>query len=198
MLSDADLYCEQMEGFEQYDKTTREKLVYRLKMAFEGGRQSGHLWEQANTDFLKSYGFTQFWGEPCILTLKRDGLFLLIIIWIDDLAIAYANKDENLFDQLATAYGKRVKSKISDCVDKFIGLKITRNRDARMLSLSQELCIEKMAGRFLPNRRTLRKSTTTPTWLTDKAQRVSTLSKLGIATIESESAIKQGKPYLEL
>eukprot|EP00965_Chrysotila_dentata_P066323 2195837-Pleurochrysis_carterae.AAC.1 len=73
MLSDADLYCEQMEDFEKYDKTIREKLVCKLKMALEGGRQSGHLGQQANTDFLKSCGFTQFWGEPCIFTLKRDG-----------------------------------------------------------------------------------------------------------------------------
>eukprot|EP00965_Chrysotila_dentata_P039299 1306324-Pleurochrysis_carterae.AAC.1 len=63
MLSDADLYCKQMEGFEECDKTTREKLVCKLKMALEGERQSGHLWQQANKDFLKSYGFMQFWGE---------------------------------------------------------------------------------------------------------------------------------------
>eukprot|EP00965_Chrysotila_dentata_P012968 428253-Pleurochrysis_carterae.AAC.1 len=94
-------------------------------MAFEGGRQSGHLWQEANTDFLKSYGLKQFWGEACIFTLKRDGLFLLVIVWIDDLASAYANKDDNLFDQFATAYGERFKSKVSACVDKFIDLKIT-------------------------------------------------------------------------
>eukprot|EP00965_Chrysotila_dentata_P147500 4869309-Pleurochrysis_carterae.AAC.1 len=100
-----------MEGFEEYGKTTREKLVCNLKMALEGGHQSGH-------------------------NLKRDGLFFLVIVWIDDLAIAYANKDKNLFNQFATAYGKRFKSRISACVDKLIGLKITRNRDARMLTLS--------------------------------------------------------------
>eukprot|EP00965_Chrysotila_dentata_P123059 4067608-Pleurochrysis_carterae.AAC.1 len=54
-----------------------------------------------------------------------------------------------------------------------------------------------MADHFLPNK-TLRKSTTTPAWFTDKAQQASTLSKLGIATTESESATKQGKSYLEL
>eukprot|EP00965_Chrysotila_dentata_P032277 1076255-Pleurochrysis_carterae.AAC.1 len=69
-----------MEGFEEYDKTTREKLACKLKIAIEGGRQSGHLWQQSNhADFLKSYGFTQFWGETCIFTLKRDGSFLLVI-----------------------------------------------------------------------------------------------------------------------
>eukprot|EP00965_Chrysotila_dentata_P121135 4006240-Pleurochrysis_carterae.AAC.1 len=41
MLSDADLYCEQMEGFEKYGKTTREKLACKLKMALEGGRKYG-------------------------------------------------------------------------------------------------------------------------------------------------------------
>eukprot|EP00965_Chrysotila_dentata_P028018 931688-Pleurochrysis_carterae.AAC.1 len=98
MLSDADINFEQMEGSEEYDKATREKLVCKLKKAFEGGRQSRHLWQQANTDFLKSYGFTQYWGEPCIFTLKRDGSLLLVCVRIDDLANAYANKDGNLFD----------------------------------------------------------------------------------------------------
>eukprot|EP00965_Chrysotila_dentata_P022337 739169-Pleurochrysis_carterae.AAC.2 len=65
-------------------------------MALEGGRQSGHLWQQANTEFLKGCGFSQFWGEPCILTFKRNNSTLLVIVWIDDLAIAYANKVEKL------------------------------------------------------------------------------------------------------
>eukprot|EP00965_Chrysotila_dentata_P050426 1671740-Pleurochrysis_carterae.AAC.1 len=64
MPSDTDFYCKQIEGFEEYNKTTREKLVCKLKIVFEGGRQSGQLWQQANTDLLKSHGFTQFWGEP--------------------------------------------------------------------------------------------------------------------------------------
>eukprot|EP00965_Chrysotila_dentata_P004487 145882-Pleurochrysis_carterae.AAC.3 len=54
-----------------------------------------------------------------------------------------------------------------------------------------------MVDRFLPSK-TLRKSTTTSAWFTDKTQRGSTFSKLGIATTESDSAIKQDKPYLDL
>eukprot|EP00965_Chrysotila_dentata_P087568 2890502-Pleurochrysis_carterae.AAC.1 len=87
-----------MKGFEEYDKMTRERLVCKLKMALEGGRQSGYLWQQANTEFLKGF-------------------------WNDDLAIAYANKDEKLFGHFAKACGNRFKSKISNQVDKFIGLK---------------------------------------------------------------------------
>eukprot|EP00965_Chrysotila_dentata_P188287 6172647-Pleurochrysis_carterae.AAC.1 len=107
----------------------------------------------------------------------------------DYLTIACANKDEPFFDQFAAAYGKRFESKISACVDKFIGLKITRDRKARSLTLSQELYIEKTADCFLPIK-TLRKTTTTPAWFTDKAQRVSTFSKLGITTTKSDSAGK--------
>eukprot|EP00965_Chrysotila_dentata_P106169 3506509-Pleurochrysis_carterae.AAC.1 len=54
-----------------------------------------------------------------------------------------------------------------------------------------------MADRFLPNE-TLRKPTTTPACFTDKAQRTSTYTKLALAANESDIAIKQGKPYLEL
>eukprot|EP00965_Chrysotila_dentata_P166865 5509895-Pleurochrysis_carterae.AAC.3 len=37
-----------MEGFDEYDKRAPEKLVCKLKMTLKGGRQSGHLWQQAN------------------------------------------------------------------------------------------------------------------------------------------------------
>eukprot|EP00965_Chrysotila_dentata_P042752 1419382-Pleurochrysis_carterae.AAC.1 len=53
-----------------------------------------------------------------------------------------------------------------------------------------------MADRFLPNK-TLRKPTTTPAWFTDKAQRTSPYTKFLASTNESDSAMKQGKPYLE-
>eukprot|EP00965_Chrysotila_dentata_P032022 1067824-Pleurochrysis_carterae.AAC.2 len=130
--------------------------------------------------------------------LKRGGSLLLVIVWIEDLAIAYTpTRTKTLFNQFAKAFGERFKSKTSACVDKFISLKITRDRNARTLTLPQDLYIEKTAGRFLPNT-TLRNSTTTPAWLTDRAQRVRTFSKLGFATTESDSAIKQGKLYLEL
>eukprot|EP00965_Chrysotila_dentata_P051822 1720471-Pleurochrysis_carterae.AAC.2 len=142
-------------------------------------------------------GFTQFWGEPCIFTLKRNGSCLLVIVWIDDLAIAYANNDNPLFNDFAQAYAKRFKSNISAYANKFIVPKFTRDRNARTLIISQKLYIITMAYCFLPNK-TLRQSTTTPAWFTDIAQRVSTFSKLGLATTESNSATKQGKPYLEL
>eukprot|EP00965_Chrysotila_dentata_P065762 2178821-Pleurochrysis_carterae.AAC.1 len=100
-------------------------------MALEGGRQSGHLWQQANTEFIEGYDFSQFWGQPCIFTFKRDNLLVFVIVWIDDLAIAFANKDEKLFDHFAKACGNLFKSKISNQVDKFIGLKVTRDRNAR-------------------------------------------------------------------
>eukprot|EP00965_Chrysotila_dentata_P137128 4535641-Pleurochrysis_carterae.AAC.7 len=48
-----------------------------------------------------------------------------------------------------------------------------------------------MADSFLPSK-LQRKSTTSPAWFTDQGQRVSTFSKLGIATTEFDSAIKQG------
>eukprot|EP00965_Chrysotila_dentata_P104623 3454824-Pleurochrysis_carterae.AAC.6 len=144
MLSNADLYCEQMEGFEEYDKTAKRTSSRAMASCSSGANR------------------------------------------------AYAPSSAT-----APAYGERFSSKIYACVDKFVGLKITYNRDARTLTPSHELYIKNMAGRFLPNKM-LRKSTMTHAWFTNKAERVSTSSKLGIATTESDSAITQGKLYLEL
>eukprot|EP00965_Chrysotila_dentata_P021600 715746-Pleurochrysis_carterae.AAC.1 len=161
MLSDADLYCEQLEDIYEYDKTAREKLV-DARADISGSKPT--------PSFLRTIGLYSVPGRTLHLTLNRNGLFLLVVVWIDDLDIAYANTDESFFDEFATAHGKRF-------MGKFIGLKITRDRDARTLTLSQELHIEKMADRLLPNK-TLRKSTSIPVWFTDKAQPASTFSKL--------------------
>eukprot|EP00965_Chrysotila_dentata_P184649 6095307-Pleurochrysis_carterae.AAC.1 len=109
-------------------------------MVIEGGRQSGHLWQQADTEFLEGYGFSQFiWGEPCIFTFKRDISFLLMIV--PSLTRA---RTRSCLTTLQGIYSNRFKSKISDQVDKFIGLRVIRNRNARTVTLSQELYIKQV------------------------------------------------------
>jgi hypothetical protein len=54
-----------------------------------------------------------------------------------------------------------------------------------------------MANRFLPTP-SLRKPVTTPAWFTDKAERKTTYSDLALATSEKDSAVHNGKAYLEL
>eukprot|EP00965_Chrysotila_dentata_P153391 5070199-Pleurochrysis_carterae.AAC.8 len=137
---------------------------------------------------LKSYGVMQFCGKPCIFTLKRDVSFLLAVVYIYNLDIAYANKDKTLFDQSATAYGKHFSSEISAGMDKFIGLKITRNRDARTYTLSQQLYIEEVDCCFLPNK-TLRKSTAAPASFTDKAQQAKGTEQWSRSILASSSNI---------
>eukprot|EP00965_Chrysotila_dentata_P066632 2206321-Pleurochrysis_carterae.AAC.4 len=110
-LSDADVYCEQMEGSEEYDKTTREKFMCKLKMALNSN-------VDAKADIL---------GNRLSLRASK--------------AMASRNSGSNCF-----------KSEFSDEVDKFIGLKVTRDRNARTVTLSQGLYIKKMADRFLPNK----------------------------------------------
>ena len=192
---DTEIYCEQPEGFVQLEKKSKEKLVCRLKKALEGGRQSGYLWQTRNSKSLKNFGFKQCVFEPCIFLLRRGESIIIILVWIDDLAIAYRGKA--LMEEFIQTYAKDTKVKPASELTKFLGMKITRDRSAKTISLSQEAYIENMADRFLPTS-SLRKHVSTPAWYTDKAERKTTYSDLSVAKNERDSAVHNGKPFLEL
>eukprot|EP00975_Prorocentrum_lima_P037718 7935495-Prorocentrum_lima.AAC.1 len=121
---------------------------------------------------------------------------MIILVWIDDLAIGY--KGEKLRSSFFTAYCKVFNAKEIETLDLFLGMAITRDRSQRTITLSQEKYIEKLADKFLSSA-TVRKTVSTPAWFLDRAQkRTTTYSELQLSTGAHDDAIKHGKPYLEL
>lgn len=140
-----EIYMEQPEGFV---KKGSEHKVCRLNKAIYGLKQAGRQWFKRLRNSMKTWGFSEFIaGDITIFTkIEENGDVTIILIYVDDMAgFASSPRLLDVFKaQIATEY------KFSDMgeISHFLGLRITRNRKARTLSIDQQHYIDKMIQRF--------------------------------------------------
>ncbi|KAM4066759.1 reverse transcriptase (RNA-dependent DNA polymerase) [Hirsutella rhossiliensis] len=119
-----------------------------IYMPLYGLRKSPLLWHRELTNTLKKIGFKTVPHEPCCLTL--DGIF--VFFYVDDIVFAFRKEDglraKALTDQLRSKY----ELTGGNDLQWFLGIEIIRNRDRRLIWLSQASYIEKI-GRLANKRR---------------------------------------------
>jgi len=105
------------DGFKQFDKSGRELCAW-LRMALEGLRESGNLFQVATVEWLTNEGnggcfgegaFTQLVSEPTTFVWQKGNAFLALSVWIDDIWTACNN--DTIFKMFYEAYGKRWNAK---------------------------------------------------------------------------------------
>ncbi|KAK4408085.1 Retrovirus-related Pol polyprotein from transposon RE2 [Sesamum angolense] len=62
-------------------------LVCRLKRSLYGLKQASRQWNIELTSKLESYGFTQSPHDHYLFTLRKDSLFLALIVYVDDVLL---------------------------------------------------------------------------------------------------------------
>jgi hypothetical protein len=88
---DEDIYMEQPEGFKKENKG--EKLYCKLRKSIYGLKQSARNWNSLLDKWFKSNGFIQSIKEPCLYTHNKDGIYLALAIYVDDIIIISNNQD---------------------------------------------------------------------------------------------------------
>ena len=85
------LYCELPEAV--YSEQYRRTHVAKLHMALEGSKQGGALWRKGNKKCLvDTCGFQMLDSDPTLFIKWFDSLFILLIVWVDDIVAAYHAK----------------------------------------------------------------------------------------------------------
>ena len=139
-----DIYMQQPEGFVEKGK---ERLVCKLKKSLYGLKQAPREWYHKFHSFMLSQGYRRSDIDHCLYTKRaKDGSLLILILYVDDMLLAGTNMDE-----LAA-----LKSKLNDSFDMkdlgdashILGMRIVRDRDKKLLYLSQTEYIEKVLKRF--------------------------------------------------
>ena len=147
------LYVEQPHGFEKPGK------VCKLNMALEGTKQAAHLWQKNLNEFMIEYGFERCVVDPCLYkyVVGGSGSILICAVHVDDVLCGY--NDANSMDDFEKAFAKRFNaSRVG--ASTYLGAEITRDRDARTITMTQRVYIEKMASKYLVGGNT--KKWTTP------------------------------------
>ena len=140
---DADIYVDQPEGFVQGDP---EEDKLHLHKGLYGLKQSPRLWHQKLDAELRKLDFVKMSSEASIWVYKRDGVRLIVPVFVDDLLIIGKSRPEidRLKDQLARVFKFRDLGPISF----FLGVKVTRDRKLRKIWLSQDQYAKTMLARY--------------------------------------------------
>ncbi len=131
---DKEIYLYPPPGFETYD-ANGELLVWKLKKAVYGLKQSPHLWGRKVVEALTEEGFKPIQSEPCLFTITENGTTVELIYHVDDFLVI--GKQGELLTKVRNAFHKHFKTKDLGDATRFLGIDITRNRPNRRISLSQ-------------------------------------------------------------
>ena len=140
------IFVEQPEGFRKVGPKG-EKLVCQMKRSLYGLKQSPRNWNQVIDAWLTEYGLTASSADPCVYVRRSpDGSLLIVMLWVDDLIICGNNAAE--IDHFKETISKRFDMKDLGDLSNILGLKVIRDRPARILEIHQEEYIDEVLQRF--------------------------------------------------
>jgi hypothetical protein len=110
--------------------------VLRLHRALYGLRQAGRAWNKRLEAELLAKGFTQSSADPSLWILRSESGAILAMFYVDDglVAARTAAEADALVDLVASMFAIRKLGEPQD----FLGIEITRDRQARTITIDQE------------------------------------------------------------
>lgn len=118
----------------------KKGTILRVQKALYGLRISPLLWQKEFTSTLKKLGFTVVPHEPCCMI--KDGI--IIFFYVDDIIVAYnKHKTEEADDAVKLLQQKYTMTGGND-LQWFLGVEVIRQRDQRLIQLSQSAYIDKI------------------------------------------------------
>lgn len=138
-----EIYMQQPEGYAVAEGN--KQLVWKLKKSLYGLKQAGRTWHIKIDIALKHRGFSTLPADLCVYVRREEKTIIVIGLYVDDLLIA-SNSLNDLNDfkkNLSTEF------KMEDLGEAafMLGVKITRNRAARAITISQSAYVTALLER---------------------------------------------------
>ena len=145
-LLEEEVYMELPEGFRE----GMDHLVCKLKKALYGLKQGPRNWWKLISQFLvEQLGFKPTVSDPCLFFKRSSsGRLLLLFLFVDDMQIGYHAADQEEWCELKAKLVQRFNTKDMGPSTWILGMRITRNRKARTITLDQELYVTKALERY--------------------------------------------------
>ncbi|CCF50876.1 hypothetical protein NDA11_001912 [Ustilago hordei] len=153
--------------------------AYQVVKGLYGLRQSGQEWNMEFDKFLWHSNFHRLDCAPCIYTRGMGNDFAIVIIYVDNTLII-APKLE-VVKCIKEEIGKRWRMEEGSNVSHFLGIKISRNREAKTMDLEQTSYIKQLLDKHL-----------------DKHRRKSSIPLQDIPVTEMAASIAEQKEYPQI
>ena len=141
---DKEIYMEQPEGFQVKGK---EDYVCRLQKSLYGLKQAPRQWYKKFESVMGEQGYRKTTSDHCVFFQRfGDDDFIILLLYVDDMLIV--GKNAGRIVQLKRQLSKSFAMKDLGPTKQILGIRITQDRAAKKLHMSQEQYIEKVLCRF--------------------------------------------------
>jgi transposase InsO family protein/ribonuclease HI len=147
-MVDEEIYVKMAPGYEQY-AANGEPLVYRLHRSLYGLKQAPRNWNHMLNDWLvDSCGFRRCVVDTCLYVFEDTSSdeVLFVGIYVDDLAILTNSL------QLLISFKSNIKENFNvkelGALEHFLGIRITRDRSKRLLTMDQTTYINSILEKY--------------------------------------------------
>ncbi|KAJ1594519.1 hypothetical protein NDA12_006948 [Ustilago hordei] len=124
--------------------------VYKVVKGLYGLKQSGREWNQEFDRSLRRMGFFQVECAPCIYTKGQGEDMAIVVIYVDD-TLVIAPRLETVLE-VKKQIGQRWKMEDSGEVSHLLGIKISRDRAMRTMTIGQSGYIDQVLAKHLDKR----------------------------------------------
>jgi hypothetical protein len=143
---DRPLYMRMPPGLPREDAKGRP-LILRLQKSLYGLKQAGREWNRLFVAFLLEYGFAQSTADTCLFLYTVDAcILLMVVIWVDD--IICADADRAVCDKFATALAQKFPVERKQALDWVLGIRIDYDRRSRVLRMSQAMYTAELLRKY--------------------------------------------------
>jgi Reverse transcriptase (RNA-dependent DNA polymerase) len=118
-----------------------------LLKSLYGLKQAPQAWQQSFYKHLRKLGFNQLQTDSAVFICRTNGIPVIIMTHVDDIAIISPSRD--LIDEFKRQLAEKFEIEDNGPISSFLGLKVIRNRTAQTLELSQKTYIESIMKEFL-------------------------------------------------
>lgn len=141
-----DIYMELPDGY----KDAHVGMVCKLRKSLYGLKQAPRNWYLLISDFIVSVmGFKACVSDPCLYYKRsRTGRLILLFLFVDDFQGSFHEEDRAEWEELKAMLSARFKAKDMGPSTWILGMRITRDRKARTITLDQELYVTKALEKY--------------------------------------------------
>ncbi|SPC64098.1 uncharacterized protein UHOD_11400 [Ustilago sp. UG-2017b] len=125
--------------------------AYRVVKGLYGLKQSGREWNMEFDKFLRHSNFHRLDCAPCIYTRGRGDNFAIVVIYVDDTLIIAPTL--GTVKRIKEEIGQRWRMEDGGNVSHFLGIKITRDREAKTMDLEQTSYVKQLLDEHLDKHR---------------------------------------------
>jgi hypothetical protein len=127
------VYMAQLKGFVVEGK---ENIGCRLKKSIYGLKQAFRQWYLEFDETIKKFGFKENEKDNCIYAKFKNGKFIFLILYVDDILLA--SSDANLLLETKKFLSSNFDMKDLSEASFVLGIEIHRDRRKGVLGLSQK------------------------------------------------------------